>query len=261
MKSVELGNTGITVSRLCLGTDILGRPKQRAPSPAKYATVLRRALDLGVNFWDTSDDYGTHPHIRFALQGIGRAQVVIATKTWARDGEAARRSLESSLSELDMDYVDVFLIHYASPNDLNSVLRTIQALQKAKADGLVRALGLTTHFVAVASRVAEEPDVEVVYVTFNSIAYDIEDGSVEDMGEAAGRCFAAGKGVCTMKALAKGNLVYNLVPELQFSFNFPYAHAALVGIRSVDELEADVMIAEGKSVPKPALQRLIAPRL
>ncbi len=247
MQRVQLGNTGITVSRLALGTDVLGRPKGWGPSPAEYALVLRQAFELGVNFWDTSDDYGTHPHVRFALQGLDRANIVISTKTWARDAAGAQRSLESSLAELGTDYVDIFLMHGVRPDDLDAALRTIRALRHAKADGLVRAVGLSTHYVAVANQVAEDTDVEVVYVTFNPIGFDIDDGSLEDMSQAAARCFAAGKGVCTMKALALGRLVYSLVPALQFSLNFPYSHSVLIGIKSTEELEADVAIAEGRT--------------
>lgn len=250
MERTLFGNTGITVSRLGLGTDVLGLPRELGPTPAEYALVLRRAFDLGVNFWDASDDYGTHPHIRLALQGLDRGSVVISTKTWARDGTVARRSLESSLAELGTSYVDIFLMHGIRPDDVDTALRTIEALQQAKNDGLVRAVSLTTHYASVANRAAAEAAVEVVYVTLNPIAHDIDDGLLAGMIDAAARCHAAGKGVCTMKALALGRLVHDLAPTLRFSLDFPYSHSTLVGMRSIAELEADVAIAEGRTTQR-----------
>src|SRR2546425_137575 len=65
-RRVRLGRTGLTVSTLCFGTGYMGG------SVASGARLLTRAYDLGITFWDASDDYGTHPHVAQALREVGR---------------------------------------------------------------------------------------------------------------------------------------------------------------------------------------------
>src|SRR3990172_4078558 len=101
----ELGRTGLTVSTLCFGTGYLGG------SPAAGARLLGRAYELGVTFWDTSDDYGTHPHVARALRDVERDDVVVTTKTYASTAAGARRSLTRALRELRVEAVDIFLLH------------------------------------------------------------------------------------------------------------------------------------------------------
>ena len=109
MELVELGRTGIRVSRLCFGSLTMG-PLQRGLSPAAGAALLRVAFDLGVNFVDTAELYGTYPHIALAVKGI-RDRVVVATKSYAHTREGMERSLENALRALGTHYVDVFLLH------------------------------------------------------------------------------------------------------------------------------------------------------
>src|SRR2546428_7799009 len=85
-RRVRLGRTGLTVSTLCFGTGYMGG------SVASGARLLTRAYDLGITFWDASDDYGTHPHVAQALREVGRDGVVVATKTYASTAVGARRA-------------------------------------------------------------------------------------------------------------------------------------------------------------------------
>jgi hypothetical protein len=66
MRTVALGDTGIQVSRLSFGTAFMG-PLSDHLSPQEGAALLLQALDQGISFWDTSDDYGTHPHVACAF--------------------------------------------------------------------------------------------------------------------------------------------------------------------------------------------------
>ncbi|MBT6149508.1 MAG: aldo/keto reductase, partial [Gemmatimonadetes bacterium] len=81
---VDLGLTGLTVSRLCFGTGTQGwqgRSDQSVLGVAGLARLLRFAYDQGINFWDTADQYGTHAHVAAALEGVGRQHVTITSKT------------------------------------------------------------------------------------------------------------------------------------------------------------------------------------
>ena len=92
METVSLGRTGLGVSRLALGTGTHGwahRSEQTGLGLDGLTNLLRLAYDQGVSFWDSADQYGSHPHVARALRGIlqqghPRDSVVIATKTSSR---------------------------------------------------------------------------------------------------------------------------------------------------------------------------------
>lgn len=87
MQRVRLGETKLEVSRLCFGTEPFaikkgpeGRKSQGDRTPVEGGEILRDALEMGVNFWDTSDDYGTRPHVAEGLKLVKRRDVVVADK-------------------------------------------------------------------------------------------------------------------------------------------------------------------------------------
>ena len=127
MQYTSLGRTGLKVSRLCLGTMNFG---PRTTEPDSYA-IMDRALELGVNFWDTANVYGgkkgegvTEQIMgRYFAQGGGRREkVVLATKVYGDMGEwpntsrlsalHIRRACEDSLRRLQTDYIDVYQMHH-----------------------------------------------------------------------------------------------------------------------------------------------------
>ncbi|MFW6227577.1 MAG: aldo/keto reductase, partial [Bacteroidota bacterium] len=83
--TVVLGDTGIEVSRLAMGTGTSGynnsSVQKRKLGLQGLANMLRGGYDEGVNFWESADQYGTHPHLKEALKGVPREKVVLLTKT------------------------------------------------------------------------------------------------------------------------------------------------------------------------------------
>src|SRR5512140_1644530 len=127
MHYVHLGRSGVKVSRLCLGTMNFGPETSEADSFA----VMDRALDLGINFFDTADVYGgkvgegwTEQIIgRWFAQGGGRREkVVLATKVFGRMGDwpnqsrlsavQIRQAVEGSLKRLQTDHIDLYQMHH-----------------------------------------------------------------------------------------------------------------------------------------------------
>ena len=91
MRMVELGNTGVVVSRLAFGTGTngwAGQSNQTRLGSGALARLLRLGCELGVTFWDLADEYGSHAQARAALADLPRERVVIATKTTAQIGRA-----------------------------------------------------------------------------------------------------------------------------------------------------------------------------
>jgi aryl-alcohol dehydrogenase-like predicted oxidoreductase len=152
MRTVRLGKTGLEVSRVGFG----GIPIQRLTED-EAVKVIQRCLDLGVTFFDTANGYTTsEERIGKALAGsaIRREQVVIATKTGARDRATAQEHLALSLKRLQTDYIDLWQFHGVSTFEAyEQVLGpdgAMETAQSALQAGQVRHIGITSHSMDVA---------------------------------------------------------------------------------------------------------------
>jgi aryl-alcohol dehydrogenase-like predicted oxidoreductase len=156
MKYVKLGDSGIQVSRLCLGCMSFGDPASEMHAwtlnPGESEAIVKRALDLDINFFDTANSYsaGTSEEYlgRAIRKNVSRDRVVIATKVYFNEGrlskEAILREIDGSLKRLGTDYVDLYIIHrfdYGTP-----VEETMEALHSLVQAGKVRALGASAMY-------------------------------------------------------------------------------------------------------------------
>jgi len=149
-----LGRTGLKVSVLglgCGGPSRLGRKTGRTEDES--VAVVRRAIDLGVNVFDTAESYGTEGFIGKAIAGVPRDSVVISTKkTVSRRGVMATRdevhaSIEASLTRLGTDYLDVYHLHAVYPHEYEYVLNVlVPEVLKLRQAGKVRFMGITEEF-------------------------------------------------------------------------------------------------------------------
>ena len=100
---------------------------------------------MGVNFWDLADQYGSHRYAMEALKHIERENLVINTKTTARDYQTCSKAVERFLKELGTDYLDIVLLHGKDSSDWNTGCRgAMDALNDAKERELVRAVGISS---------------------------------------------------------------------------------------------------------------------
>ena len=156
MQYTKLGNSGIEVSRLCLGCMSFGDPASRMHewtlNPDASERIIRRALDLGINFFDTANTYsaGTSEEYlgRAIRKNAARDKVVLASKVYFNEGRlsgrAIAREIDGTLRRLGTDYLDLYIIHrfdYGTP-----VEETIQALDSLVKAGKVRALGASAMY-------------------------------------------------------------------------------------------------------------------
>ena len=146
MEQVELGSSGVRVSRVGLGCNNFGGRMDLAGTRA----VVDAALDSDVTFLDTADIYGGSASERFLGEVLAgrRERVVLATKFGkpTGDGETARgapgyvrRSLDASLERLRTDHIDLYYLH--EPDPTTPVVETLGALDELVRAGKVRALG------------------------------------------------------------------------------------------------------------------------
>lgn len=156
MKYIKIGNSDIEVSRLCAGCMSFGDPASKMHAwtlnPQESEEIIRHALDLGINFFDTANCYsaGTSEEYlgRAVKNNIAREKVVLATKVYFNDGKlsgkAIPREVEGSLKRLGTDYIDLLIIHrfdYDTP-----VEETMEALHKVVRSGKVRAIGASAMY-------------------------------------------------------------------------------------------------------------------
>jgi len=155
VKYTILGRTGLKVSVAGLGCGGPSRLGLRGNKTEKDAVALvRQALDMGVNFLDTAEVYGTEEIVGKALAGIPRDEVVISTKKKFPLSDPKNPSgelikgLEQSLRRLKTDYIDIYHVHGVEPQKYPYVLdNLVPDLLKLKRDGKIRFVGITEAFV------------------------------------------------------------------------------------------------------------------
>lgn len=242
MDKVVLAGTGLKVSRICFGTIPFGGRGWRGDpyvEPEAAGKILRKAFESGINFWDTAEAYGTHPHVREGLKLVDRESVVVSTKTQQTGYEEARSSLEKALRELETEYIDIYYMHYVrSPQDLESRRGAFEALLEARREGLIKHIGVSTHWSTVVERVAEIPEIEVLMVKINKIGR--MDCPLEDMLKAVEKAYTKGKALIAMKLLAYGSLTVR--EGLAYGLTLPHVHSVCIGMRTVEELEENLKL-------------------
>jgi myo-inositol catabolism protein IolS len=145
VKYVKLGKTDITVSTLTLGCwAFAGGPLWGAQDDADSIATAHAALDVGINFFDTAEGYGNGHSETVLGQALAgrRDKVVIATKVRPENlaSEAVPQACENSLRRLQTDYIDLYQIHW--PDHITPLAETMEALEKLRDQGKVRAIGV-----------------------------------------------------------------------------------------------------------------------
>ena len=197
MTKIQLGSTGIEIEKNGFGC----LPIQRI-SKEEAARLLRKAVDGGINYFDTARAYSdSEEKMGFAFAGI-RDKVVIATKTHAQTGAELREHLETSLRELGTDFIDLYQFHNPAfvprPGGEDGLY---DAALEAQAQGKIRHIGITNHRLAVAREAVDSG----LYATLQ-FPYSYLSGPQDQ--ELVERCRAKGMGFVAMKGMA-GGLISN----------------------------------------------------
>lgn len=256
MEYVNFGNTGLVVSRLSIGTGTNGwahHSEQTALGLEGLSTLLRQSYELGINFWDTADQYGSHEHIARALKGIPRDKVVIATKTNSHSGRAVTRDVERFLRELQVDVLDVVLLHcVSSENWPRRQADEMEALSKAKEQGKVRAVGISCHGLGALRTAIQSDWLDAILVRINPAGTRM-DGSVDEVAPLIEQLYTAGKAVYGMKVLGCGRLAGDARAAIQYVLQLGTVHALTIGISRQEHLRQNVRLIEELAPRNPLL--------
>ena len=208
MDMVTLGSTGITVNKNGFGALPIQRISQE---DAVY--LARKAYRAGIRFFDTARAY-TDSEVKLgeAFDGI-RTEVYIATKTAAQNAEDFWKDLHTSLTNLRTDYIDLYQFHNPTfcpkPGDGSGLY---EAMQEAKAKGMIRHIGITNHRLAVAHEAIDSGLYETLQFPFSYI-------SGEQELELVNKCKAANMGFIAMKGLS-GGLITNSAAAYAFEAQY-----------------------------------------
>jgi aryl-alcohol dehydrogenase (NADP+) len=221
MDYVRLGNTGLEVSRICLGCMTYGEP-DRGTQPWSLdeqasRPLIKRALDLGINFFDTANVYsaGSSEEIvgRALRDFADREDLVIATKVHGRmrpgpngaglSRKAIMREIDASLARLGTDYVDLYQIHRWDP--ATPIAETLEALHDIVRAGKARYIGASSMWAWQFSKALHTSDVRGL-TRFVSMQNHYNLLNREEEREMLPLCADEGIGVLPWSPLARGRL-------------------------------------------------------
>lgn len=270
METTTFGRTGAHVSRLGFGgapaglTNYLGHYQpQDGAQRRQVIGAIERALELGITYFDTAPGYGQgEGEALFGEALAGAGGIFLATKV-SPNVESVRRSVEESLTRLRRDQVDLVQIHGTTytPDQADQMLGPggmLEQLETLRAEGLLRFIGFTS-----------EDNNPAVYRFIDSgrfdvmqIAYNLLFQHPYETTRPFGTLIEAermGLGTCTMRTLTSGlfqkwiqwanpDNTFDYTPALlQFVLSNPVVDVALVGMRTAEEVERNVAIAEDGS--------------
>lgn len=253
-----LGKTGLKVTTVGFGCMI-----------TSDGSVIERAADLGVTYFDTARSYqsGNNERMVGAALKKKRKDIVLSSKTGARNGEDALQHIDTSLRELGTDYLDIWYLH-GKGNSSQVTDELIDAQQTAKKAGKIRFAGVSTHSgqPELMPFLAKNPNIDVILTSYNFTMDPAMNALIEEAAK-------AGKGIVAMKVMAGGfrsikpdNPNYAklkrdgaMLAALKWASRNPNVHTTIPSMTDMDQLDENL---KAMSQPfSPADEKLLAAHL
>lgn len=255
-----LGRTGLKVTMIGLGGYHAGYPEKEEDS----LTVIHRALELGINFFDNADCYQegrAEERMGKALEGR-RQNIYLMTKVDQRDAEGSRATLERSLRRLRTDYLDLWQFHAVmNLEQLDQIFApggALETAEKAKKEGKIRFIGLTGHYdPAVHLAAVKRYPFDTIQMPINVVDFHFRSFRKTVVDEAVQR----NTGVIAMKTLSFGNVLTKGVASVAEALPWVWSQPVSVlvsGCDSVERLNYNVYLAKTfKPMPEAAQTALL----
>ncbi|MEZ5275768.1 MAG: aldo/keto reductase [Opitutaceae bacterium] len=255
---IPIGPKGrqLSVSRLAVGSGTdgwLGSSEQTRKLGLKGLSdlYLHAFHQHNLNFWETADQYGSHPHVGKALKQVPRDKIVILTKTVAETPEAMRRDLDRFRQELGTDHIDILLLHcMTSPTWPGQMRGVMDVISEAQAEGIVGLKGVSCHTFSALEATVDEAWVEVDLARINPGGLNMDAGP-DRVVVVLERMKQAKKAVLGMKILGNGKLAEHRAACLRFALGLHCVDAFTIGFESRGQLD-DVVRLIQRAIPGAA---------
>lgn len=252
--TIELGKTGIKMSRLGQGTGVKGGERQSDQSRMGFkrlVDLMHHAYDRGITFFDLADLYGTHLYFREALREIPRDKVAILTKMWWRyDGpedqtsaperrQIARFTLERFRHEIATDHLDIVLLHCLTTPGWDEHMKPyMEVLDEEKQQGRVRAVGCSCHDLGAMKTAAQSPWVDVILARINFKGKEaLMDGTPEEVISVLRTARQNGKAIIGMKIFGEGRLADQRDKCIEFAQGLGLLDAMTIGFHKPEQID------------------------
>jgi len=251
MQKRRLGKTGLNVSVIGFGGI-----KLPGVQPDDATEVLNKALDWGINFFDTARGYGDSEEKIGKAISHRRDEFFISTKSGARDADQMKREIEKSLKNLKTDYIDLYLCHNLRlPEQYDTVMSSsgaLSALKEAKSQGIIKQIGFSSHRYRETMKLGiESGEFEAIMVAYNILNDELVDEDVMPLAK------EHDIGVIVMKPLAggvlaappeevdfEGKITVSATQALRFVLANDAVTLAIPGMTKVSELRENVQVGE-----------------
>jgi 1-deoxyxylulose-5-phosphate synthase len=238
---VLLGPMKVPVTRLAMGTGTNGyggsSNQTRRLGVGGVADLLQAACDQGVLFWDSADQYGSHPHLKEALKRVPREKVAILTKTHASTEKEARADLDRFRREIGTDYLDILLLHDMEDDRWPEKKQGARAaIAEAREKGIVKTHGTSCHTLGALKAAAASPWVQVDLARINPARMHM-DADVPTVISVLRQMKASGKGVIGMKILGAGGLSNRVDHALQYALALDCIDCFTIGSESREQFQ------------------------
>ena len=237
---VTLGNTGIKLSRLAMGTGTNGVNKTSVQGRLGingFADLLCHAYDQGVTFWETADQYGTHNHLREGMRRVGKNNVVVMTKTRATTAEQMKADLDRFRRELGRDHLDIVLLHCMTDDDWPKRKEgAMEVLSRAREQGIIRAHGVSCHSLGALRTAAKTPWVQVDLARINPKQASM-DADPETVLAVLREMKRAGKGIIGMKIFGAGKLAHDIEGSLRYAAHLDVLDSFTIGFGTRGQMD------------------------
>jgi aryl-alcohol dehydrogenase-like predicted oxidoreductase len=238
---IMLGKTGIEVSRMAMGTGTNGTGQSsnqtRQLGMKGLPDLLQAGFDMGVTFWDSADQYGSHPHLKEALKRVPREKVAILSKTHASTEAEMKADLDRFRKELGTDYIDILLLHCMMSDTWTKEKEgAMKVLSEAREKGVIRAHGVSCHTLGALKTAAASPWVQIDLARINPYGA-IMDANVPVVVDVLRQMKQSGKVIMGMKIFGAGQLTNHLDECLRYALDQDYLSCFTIGVETPEQLK------------------------
>jgi predicted aldo/keto reductase-like oxidoreductase len=246
---VKLGNTGLVVPRLAMGTGSHGGNQSSDMTRMgvdNWVKIARYAHERGVTFYDTADLYGSHQNVKEILKEVPREKATILTKIWTRsenwNSDFPAKTIDRFRTETSSEYFDVMLLHCMTNAKWQEDRKPyIEALSVAKQKGIVKTVGVSCHSFDALKLAVDDPWVDVILARINPAGL-VMDASPEEVMAVLKKAHDSGKGIIGMKIYGEGQLSDESQREksLRYAIGSNVVDCMTIGMTTTEQIDQNI---------------------